>query len=131
MNQHYSTPRKPVAVATALELLPPPPALAQTMPARPLVARCAEDLPLAFPPYSSIIETDCDDCGGDGRNHDLDDDYEPCDHCIDGKQSVLRNWLGEAFQIENGQLEISPRREHLTAIRHYATQMLKAERQVA
>jgi hypothetical protein len=91
---------------------------------KPQVASLAEYLPAPVPPYQTIIIADCDYCGGDGRNHDLDDDYEPCEHCNSGKVFVLRNWLGEAFQIENGMLTIEPRREHLTALKHYATQVV-------
>lgn len=89
------------------------------------VARFPEDLPAPIPPYSTIIMAECDDCGGDGRNHHIDDDYEACEFCAgSGEQAVLRNWLGEAFQIENGMLAIEPRREHLTALKHYATQVV-------
>jgi len=89
-------------------------------PARPRYARSAEDLPAPIVPYSTIIEMECDVCGGDGRNHDVQDDYEPCEHCIDGKVAVLRNWLVEAQQIEAGQLTTTElRREHLTALHHY------------
>jgi hypothetical protein len=42
------------------------------------------------------------------------------------RQAVLRNWLGEAFQIEAGELKIEPRREHLKALRHYARTVLNA-----
>jgi hypothetical protein len=91
---------------------------------KPQCARDREDLAAQVPPYRTIIEAQCDYCGGDGRNHGLTDDYEPCEHCKDGRVFVLRNWLGEAFQIESGLLTIEPRREHLTALRHYATRVL-------
>jgi len=96
-------------------------------PARPRVARNAELLPTPVEPYSSIVETACDDCGGDGRDHGCRDDYETCESCGgSGKQAVLRNWLGEAFQIEEGKLQIAPQREHLRAFRFYATQLVNA-----
>jgi hypothetical protein len=89
-------------------------------PARPRMARAIEDLPAPVEPYSTIVEAVCDDCGGDGRNHDLDDDYEPCEHCVDGTVYVLRNWLGEALQIADGHLNVDLRREHVIALSHYA-----------
>jgi hypothetical protein len=95
-------------------------------PAKPIVARHAELLPAPVEPYSSIIELDCDVCGGDGRNHDCHDDHEPCEHCVDGKLVVLRNWLTEAFQISEGHLDTDLRIEHLRALRHYTTQVLHA-----
>jgi hypothetical protein len=96
-------------------------------PAKPRYASSAEDLPAPVEPYSTIIEADCDVCGGDGRNHDIQDDYEPCEHCIEGKVAVLRNWLGEALQIEAGQLHVEPRREHLTALRHYTQRVVNVD----
>jgi endogenous inhibitor of DNA gyrase (YacG/DUF329 family) len=94
-------------------------------PARPLVARSPEQLPAPVEPYSTIVITKCDDCGGDGADHSQRDDYYPCEFCSgSGEQAVLRNWLGEAFQIESGLLAIEPQREHLTALRLYATQVL-------
>lgn len=95
-------------------------------PARPIVALHAELLPAPVEPYSSIIELDCDVCGGDGRNHDCPDDYERCEHCAGGEVAVLRNWLTEAFQISEGQLDTDLRIEHLRAMRHYAKQVLNA-----
>ena len=97
-------------------------------PARPQVARTAEQLPKPRPPYSTIVITKCDDCGGDGRDHGQQDDYYPCNYCGgSGEQAVLRNWFGEAFQIESGVLTtVDVQREHLTALRHYATQALNA-----
>jgi hypothetical protein len=96
-------------------------------PAKPLVARHAELLPDPIPPYSSIIETDCDDCGGTGAASGKHEEYDPCTYCNgSGKQAVLRNWLGESFQLAAGQLHIEPRREHLRAMAHYAKQVLDA-----
>jgi hypothetical protein len=96
-------------------------------PAKPVFARHAELLPAPVEPYSSIIEIDCDDCGGDGRDHGCHDDYSPCEACGgSGREAVLRNWLVEAFQIEEGFQQIDLRREHLTALRHYAKQVLDA-----
>jgi hypothetical protein len=98
----------------------------QNAPAKPQCARTAEELPTPVPPYSTIIITPCDTCGGDGADHGEKDDWYPCNFCGgSGEQAVLRNWLGEAFQLENGTLvNIEPQREHLTALRRYATQVL-------
>jgi hypothetical protein len=96
-------------------------------PAKPLVARHAELLPDPVLPYSSIIETACDDCDGTGATSGKHEEYDPCTYCNgSGKQAVLRNWLGEAFQIGAGQLAMNPEREHLQAIAHYAKQVLDA-----
>lgn len=90
-------------------------------PAKPRVAAHAESLPEAVAPYSTIVETDCEDCGGTGSAGGKRDEYDPCHYCGGScKQAVLRNWLGEAFQIEAGMLKIEPKREHLAALRHYA-----------
>jgi len=97
----------------------------ETHTARPQTARDIEDLPAQLIPYRTIVRAECGECGGDGRNHDLDDDYEPCEHCNDGMVFMWRDWLGEAFQIESGLLTVEARREHLTALRHYATQVVK------
>jgi hypothetical protein len=95
--------------------------------AKATVARSADDLPQPIPPYSTIIYEKCGECGGDGRNHDIDDDYYACDACTEGLQAVLRSWLVEAFQIEAGILPgVDPRREHLTALLHYAKQAVNA-----
>jgi hypothetical protein len=96
-------------------------------PAKPRVARHAELLPSPIEPYSSIIETDCDDCAGTGAASGKHEDYDPCGFCNgSGKQAVLRNWLGEAFQIEAGQLAMNPQIEHLRALAHYTKQVLNA-----
>jgi len=96
-------------------------------PAKPIVARHAEQLPAPIAPYSSIVEMPCDDCGGDGADRGTLREYEPCEVCGgSGKQAALRNWLGEAFQIESGQLDMNPEREHLIALRHYATEFVTA-----
>jgi hypothetical protein len=96
-------------------------------PAKPLVARHSELLPAPVEPYSSIIETDCDDCAGTGAASGKREEYDPCGYCNgSGKQAVLRNWLVEAFQISAGRLKMNPRIEHLRALKHYATQILEA-----
>jgi hypothetical protein len=90
-------------------------------PARPRVAAHSELLPEPVAPYSSIVETDCDQCGGTGSAGGKREEYDPCTFCNgSSKQAVLRNWLGEAFQIESGTLKMAPRREHLAALRAYA-----------
>lgn len=94
-------------------------------PAKPRVAAHSELLPEARAPYSTIVETDCDDCAGTGSAGGQREEYDPCNFCNGaGKQAVLRNWLGEAFQIESGTLKIEPKREHLAALRHYAKALL-------
>jgi endogenous inhibitor of DNA gyrase (YacG/DUF329 family) len=96
-------------------------------PAKPRVAAHAELLPTPVPPYSSIVEMDCDDCGGTGSANGKNEEYEPCHFCNGScKQAVLRNWLAEAFQIETGQLNADPQREHLQALRYYARLVLNA-----
>jgi hypothetical protein len=96
-------------------------------PAKPIVAKFAQELPCAVEPYSSIVTVECDRCGGTGSNGGPREEYDPCDACGGTRtMQALRNWLGEAFQIENGQLDMNPQREHLRALRHYATQLLNA-----
>jgi hypothetical protein len=110
------------SVEDNLALFPDPNA-----PAKPRVAAHAELLPGPVPPYSTIIETDCDDCVGTGAASGIREEYDPCAYCNgSGKQAVLRNWLGEAFQIEAGELKMEPRREHLAALRQYAKTVLNA-----
>jgi hypothetical protein len=95
-------------------------------PAKPVVARHSELLPAPVEPYSTIIETACDDCDGTGAASGKHEEYDPCTYCNgSGKQAVLRNWLGEALQIGAGQLRIEPRCEHLTALRFYADTVAK------
>jgi len=95
--------------------------------AKASVAHTADALPMPIPPYSTVIYVVCGECGGDGRNHDIDDDYYACDACTEGHQAVFRSWLVEAFQIEAGILPgVYPRREHLTALLAYAKQAVNA-----
>jgi hypothetical protein len=115
-----------IRVASNQALFPDPNA-----PAKPRVARHAVLLPAPIAPYSSIIETDCEDCAGTGAASGKNEEYEPCTFCNgSGKQAVLRNWLGEAFQIADGQLRMNPEPEHLQALRAYAAP-LALERKVA
>jgi hypothetical protein len=100
-------------------------------PAKPRVARHAELLPAPIAPYSSIVEDDCDECGGSGSAGRKNEDYEPCTYCVDGKVAVLRNWLVEAFQIADGVLDVELRREHIQALRAFGEPAPLDQRQVA
>jgi endogenous inhibitor of DNA gyrase (YacG/DUF329 family) len=99
----------------------------QNAPARPLVARHAKLLPTPVAPYSSIIEVDCDECGGTGSANGKEEEYEPCGYCGGSrKQATLKNWLVEAFQIESGELNANPQIEHLRALSFHLRQVTNA-----
>ena len=83
----------------------------------------------ALYPFFAEEEIDCEDCGG--RGYDLGGlnptEYEPCSVCGGTcKQLVQRNYLGEAFQIAQGQSHTLPERKHLVAIIAFARQFVSA-----
>jgi hypothetical protein len=94
-------------------------------PARPIINRIE---PEAFPPFSALVEQECEDCKGTGQDAGaLDNDYDPCSHCNgSGKETVLRKYLAEAFAIAAGQSSRPAEKEHLVAITQYARETVSA-----
>jgi hypothetical protein len=92
------------------------------------VARVELPEPLELPPFTLLVEQKCEDCHGTGQDSGaLDNDYEPCSACNgSGKETVLRQFLAEAFQIARGQLTIQPEKAHLVAMTEYARQTVSA-----
>jgi hypothetical protein len=59
-------------------------------------------------PFSAYVEQPCDECGGNG--HDIGSlnpwEFEPCPSCHGcGKETVLRQYLSEAFAIADWAVE--------------------------
>jgi len=86
--------------------------------------------PDPLPPFSELVEINCQDCGGTGFDPGTVNPREPedCPACHgSGKETILRNYLAEAFRIAadpatNLQLE----RVHLVALTAYARQTVSA-----
>lgn len=84
-------------------------------------------LPEVLPPFTVEVEQDCEDCGG--RGYDLGERFEftPCPECGGTKkQTVIRQYLAEAFRIAAGQTSMIPERAHLVALTAYARQTVNA-----
>jgi hypothetical protein len=83
-----------------------------------------------LPPFSEIVEVNCQDCGGRGYDPGSVCSHEPddCAACAgSGKETVLRNYLAEAFRIAadpNADLRLE--RAHLVALTAYARQTISA-----
>jgi hypothetical protein len=86
--------------------------------------------PEPLPPFSALVEIPCQDCGAKGYDAGSLNPHqrEVCPACQgSGKETVLRNYLAEAFRIAadpktNLQLE----RAHLVALTAYARPTVSA-----
>jgi hypothetical protein len=100
----------------------------KTNPIPPTSAKTIGSDPL--PPFSDLVETDCQDCGGKGFDPGALNavEAEECTWCHgSGRESILRNYLAEAFRIAakpDTNLEIE--RAHLVALIAYARQTVSA-----
>jgi len=104
--QHQPSPRKPVATAATLASLAK---------------------------YSEVVEIDCEDCGGSGRDRGTLDNFlngtEPvCPSCQgSGTETVTRNYLSEALAIAaNPDSQRTVERAHLVAIVRFAREHVSA-----
>jgi hypothetical protein len=81
-------------------------------------------------PFSSLVEIDCQDCGGRGYDPGgaNPQEAEDCLACHgSGKETILRNYLAEAFRIAaNPQANLKLERAHLVALTAYARQTVNA-----
>jgi hypothetical protein len=86
--------------------------------------------PEALPPFSDLVEIDCQDCGGRGYDPGSvnPQEAEDCSACHgSGKETILRNYLAEAFRIAaNPQANLQLERAHLVALTAYARQTVNA-----
>jgi hypothetical protein len=98
---------------------------------KPIPPRRARTVaPEPLPPFSALVEIPCQDCGAKGYDSGSVNPHQPevCPACQgSGKETVLRNYLAEAFRIAadpktNLQLE----RAHLVALTAYARQTVSA-----
>ena len=86
--------------------------------------------PEALPPFSDLVEINCQDCGGSG--HDAGginpQEMEDCCACQgSGKEIVLRNYLAEAFRLAaDRETKVQLERAHLVALTAYARQTVSA-----
>jgi hypothetical protein len=80
--------------------------------------------PEPLPPFSDLVEIDCQDCGGRGYDPGSvnPQEAEDCTACHgSGKETILRNYLAEAFRIAaNPQANLPLERAHLIALTAYA-----------
>jgi hypothetical protein len=83
-----------------------------------------------LPPFSDLVEIDCQDCAGRGYdpggiNHQEAEDCQACHGS--GRETILRNYLAEAFRIAaNPQANLPVERAHLVALTAYARQTVNA-----
>jgi hypothetical protein len=86
--------------------------------------------PEPLPPFSDLVEIDCQDCGGRGYDPSSinPQEAEDCSACHGtGKETILRNYLAEAFRIAaNPQANLQLERAHLVALTAYARQTVNA-----
>ena len=86
--------------------------------------------PEPMPPFSDLVEIDCQDCGGRGYDPGgiNPQEAEDCPACHgSGKETILRNYLAEAFRIAaNPQANLPLERAHLVALTAYARQTVNA-----
>jgi hypothetical protein len=64
--------------------------------------RVTEHASAAVPPFSDLVEINCQDCGGGGDDPGSVNPREPenCSTCHgSGKETILRSYLAEAFRI--------------------------------
>jgi hypothetical protein len=83
-----------------------------------------------LPPFSELVEVNCQDCGGRGYDPGSISSHEPddCAACgASGKETILRNYLAEAFRIAaDPNAELLLERAHLVALTAYARQTISA-----
>jgi hypothetical protein len=102
----------------------------QTVPGRIPVGRATTVASEPLPPFSDLVEIDCQDCGG--KRYDPGaintKESEDCSACHGtGKETILRNYLAEAFRIAaNPQVNLQLERAHLVALTAYARQTVNA-----
>ena len=105
-------------------------ALHQTLPGRIPAGRATTVAPEPLPPFSDLVEIDCQDCGGQGYDPGgiNPQEAEDCSACHGtGKETILRNYLAEAFRIAtNPQANLQLERAHLVALTAYARQTVNA-----
>jgi hypothetical protein len=86
--------------------------------------------PEPLPPFSDLVEIDCQDCGGRGYDPGgiNPQEAEDCSACHGtGKETILRNYLAEAFRIAaNPHANLQLERAHLVALTAYARQTVNA-----
>jgi len=83
----------------------------------------ANPQPLNVPPFVVAVEQDCSFCGGRGDDPGNVDPFsagEPCPECGGSKkETVTRNYLGEAFKIAMGTGTMQPEKAHIVATIEY------------
>lgn len=101
-----------------------------TIPTCVFPARATAVAPEALPPFSELVEVNCQDCGGRGYDPGTVSSHEPDDCCAcggSGKETILRNYLAEAFRIAaDPNAELLLERAHLVALTAYARQTISA-----
>ena len=105
-------------------------AVHRVAPGRIPPARATTVGPEPLPPFSDLVEVDCQDCGGRGYDPGGSNpqEAEDCPSCRgSGKETILRNYLAEAFRIAaNPQSNLQLERAHLVALTAYARQTVNA-----
>ena len=93
-------------------------------------ARATTIAPEPLPPFSDLTEINCQDCGGKGYDPGSVNPRAPeeCPTCHgSGKETVLRNYLAEAFRIAaDPEADLRLERAHLVALTAYARQTVSA-----
>jgi len=92
--------------------------------------RATTVVPEPLPPFSDLVEIDCQDCGGSGYDPGgvNAQEAEDCSACHgSGKETIIRNYLSEAFRIAaNPQSKLQLERAHLVALTAFARQTVSA-----
>lgn len=105
-------------------------AVHRAAPGRIPPARATTVAPEPLPPFSDLVEIDCQGCGGRGYDPGSvnPQEAENCPSCHgSGKETILRNYLAEAFRIAaNPQANLQLDRAHLVALIAYARQTVNA-----
>jgi hypothetical protein len=87
-------------------------------------------LPDTRAPHIIEVEVNCDDCGGSGFDPGGIDPWGPeeCPRCHGRKtQTIIRNYLAEAFQIAaNPDSQRQIERQHLVAVIQHCRQAVSA-----